>query len=112
MISRPRPFTLVFRVSSSLNPTAPYVYLKNLPILSAAAQSTEPSSLNFRRTLAVMATEYQLKFQGNPNDIPNGHKVEVEVDGIEGGKVLLLKVNGNLKALSPRCTRTSYLLTS
>ena len=56
-----------------------------------------------------MATEYKLKFQDDPNDIPNGHKVEVEVDGIEGAKVLLLKVNGNLRALNPRCTRTSCL---
>ena len=56
-----------------------------------------------------MTTEYKLKFQDDPNDIPNGHKVEVEVDGIEGGKVLLLKVNGNLSALNPKCTRMSSL---
>ncbi|RPB25288.1 hypothetical protein L211DRAFT_783205 [Terfezia boudieri ATCC MYA-4762] len=51
-----------------------------------------------------MTTEFKLKLQDNPNDIPNGHKVEVDVDGIEGGKVLLLKVNGTLRALNPRCT--------
>ncbi|KAF8416501.1 hypothetical protein EV426DRAFT_685898 [Tirmania nivea] len=51
-----------------------------------------------------MATEYRLRLQDDLNDFPNGHKAEVEVDGIEGGKVLLLKINGNLRALNPRCT--------
>jgi len=121
MISRLRPFALpvVTRAGSSLNPAAPYVNVENRPISSIASssllcllpavQSTKPISLNFRRIPATMTTEYKLSFQDDPNDIPNGHKVEVEVDGIEGGKVLLMKVNGNLRALNPRCTRTSFL---
>ena len=54
-----------------------------------------------------MATEYRLKLSEDtaPAAIKNGHKVEVEVEGLEGTKVLLLKVNGDLRALSPRCTR-------
>jgi len=56
-----------------------------------------------------MTTEYKLKFQDDPDDLPNGHKIEAEVDGVEGGKVLLLKVNGKLRALNPRCTRTAVL---
>ena len=52
-----------------------------------------------------MATMHRLKLSGDPSSLQNGHKVEVEVDGIEGAKLLLLKVEGNLRVLSPRCTR-------
>ena len=49
--------------------------------------------------------EYRLKLEEDPAGLPNGHKVEVEVEGLEGSKVLLLKVNDKLRVLSPRCTR-------
>lgn len=50
-----------------------------------------------------MAQEYKLKDLSSI-DLKNGQKQEVEVDGIEGGKVLLAKVNNKVHALSPSCT--------
>ena len=37
-------------------------------------------------------------------DLKNGDKVEAEVDGIEGGKVLLVKLDDKVHALNHRCT--------
>lgn len=50
-----------------------------------------------------MATEYKLKGLTSI-DLKNGQKKEVEVDGIEGGKVLLAKVGDKVHAMSPNCT--------
>lgn len=116
MISRLRPFALVTKFNSILNPAASYIRNRSIssifssPLLgpSAEAQPINPIYFRFktysRRTLATMTTEFKLKLVEDPSSLPNGHKVEVEVDGIEGGKVLLLKVNGKLRALNPRCT--------
>ncbi|KAF8476027.1 hypothetical protein BDZ91DRAFT_818616 [Kalaharituber pfeilii] len=53
-----------------------------------------------------MATQYRLELKEGiePDSIKNGSKAEVGVDGVEGAKVLLLKVNGELRVLNPRCT--------
>lgn len=37
-------------------------------------------------------------------DLKNGDKVEAEVEGIEKGKVLLVKVQDKVHALNPNCT--------
>ena len=37
-------------------------------------------------------------------DLKNGDKIEAEVEGIENGKVLLVKVQGKIHALNPKCT--------
>ncbi|KAF2758760.1 rubredoxin-NAD(+) reductase [Pseudovirgaria hyperparasitica] len=50
-----------------------------------------------------MAKEYKLKGIASI-DLKNGDKIEAEVDGIEGGKVLLAKVQDKVHALSPKCT--------
>ena len=50
-----------------------------------------------------MAQEYKLKDLSSIN-LKNGEKVEAEVEGIEGGKVLLAKINGQVHAMSPNCT--------
>lgn len=50
-----------------------------------------------------MAQEYKLKGISSI-DLQNGQKQEVEVEGIEEGKVLLAKVNGQVHALTPKCT--------
>ena len=50
-----------------------------------------------------MATEYKLKGLSSI-DLKNGQKQEVEVEGIEEGKILLAKVNNEIHALSPKCT--------
>lgn len=50
-----------------------------------------------------MATEFKLKGLTSI-DLNNGQTQEVEVEGVEEGKVLLAKVNGEVHALSPKCT--------
>lgn len=47
--------------------------------------------------------EYKLKIDSIPSK--NGDKVEAETEGLDGGKVLLMRVNGSLRALGPKCTR-------
>ncbi|KAF2812921.1 rubredoxin-NAD(+) reductase [Mytilinidion resinicola] len=50
-----------------------------------------------------MAQEFKLK-DVTSLDLKNGDKKEVEVEGIEGGKVLLVKVKGQVHATSANCT--------
>jgi nitrite reductase/ring-hydroxylating ferredoxin subunit len=50
-----------------------------------------------------MAAEFQLKGLTSL-DLKNGEKREVEVDGVQDGKVLLVKVNGKVHATSANCT--------
>ncbi|KAF1353767.1 hypothetical protein BDV97DRAFT_375665 [Delphinella strobiligena] len=50
-----------------------------------------------------MATEYKLKGLTSI-DLKNGQKQEAEVEGIEGGKVLLAKVKDEIHAMSANCT--------
>ena len=50
-----------------------------------------------------MAQEYKLKGLSNL-DLKPGEKREVEVDGIEEGKVLLCNVGGKVTALGSKCT--------
>lgn len=52
-----------------------------------------------------MAQEYKLKVKDLTSlDLKEGEKREVEVEGIEGGKVLLLNVGGKITALGSKCT--------
>lgn len=55
------------------------------------------------RSLTKHAQEYKLSGISKC-DLNNGEKLEVEVEGIEGGKVLLVKVGDKTHALSPNCT--------
>ncbi|KAF4301752.1 hypothetical protein GTA08_BOTSDO10000 [Botryosphaeria dothidea] len=50
-----------------------------------------------------MAQEFKLKSIGSLN-LKNGDKQEAEIEGIENGKVLLVKVNDRISATSPNCT--------
>lgn len=50
-----------------------------------------------------MATEFKLKGLTSV-DLKNGQLQEVEVEGIEEGKVLLAKVKDEVHALSAKCT--------
>ena len=50
-----------------------------------------------------MATEFKLK-DLKSIDLKNGQKQEVEVEGIEEGKVLLVKLNHKVHCLSSKCT--------
>jgi nitrite reductase/ring-hydroxylating ferredoxin subunit len=57
----------------------------------------------FSTTASVMATEFKLK-DVTSLSLKNGEKKEVEVEGVEGGKVLLLKVQDKVHATSANCT--------
>lgn len=50
-----------------------------------------------------MAQEFKLKGI-TKLDLKNGDKNEVEVEGIEGGKVILVKVADQVHALNANCT--------
>ncbi|KAI7069555.1 rubredoxin-NAD(+) reductase [Hortaea werneckii] len=50
-----------------------------------------------------MATEFKLK-DLKSIDLKNGEKQEAEVDGIEGGKVILVKLDNEVHALNANCT--------
>ncbi|KAF2153132.1 hypothetical protein K461DRAFT_224386 [Myriangium duriaei CBS 260.36] len=50
-----------------------------------------------------MAREFKIKDLSSI-DLKNGQKQEVEVEGIEGGKVLLVKLNDQVHALNSNCT--------
>ncbi|EME46161.1 hypothetical protein DOTSEDRAFT_125938 [Dothistroma septosporum NZE10] len=51
-----------------------------------------------------MATEYKLKGISSLDGLKNGQTKEVEVEGVEEGKVLLAKFKDEVHALSPKCT--------
>ena len=51
----------------------------------------------------MAAQEYKLKGI-SALDLKSGEKREVEVDGIDGGKVLLVKVGDKTHAMSSKCT--------
>lgn len=51
-----------------------------------------------------MAQEYKLKDIASFAEIPPFEKRECEVEGIQDGKVLVVKYDGEVHALSPRCT--------
>jgi nitrite reductase/ring-hydroxylating ferredoxin subunit len=50
-----------------------------------------------------MGEEYKLKGLTSL-DLQAGDKLEVEVEGVEGGKVLLVNVGGKTTALGSKCT--------
>jgi nitrite reductase/ring-hydroxylating ferredoxin subunit len=57
----------------------------------------------FTTTSRIMAQEYKLKGLSSL-DLKPGEKREVEVEGIEEGKVLLCNVGGKTTALGSKCT--------
>lgn len=67
---------------------------------SIRLRSSHQSS--FSSTSYNMA-EYKLKGL-TALTLKNGDKVEAEVEGIEGGKVLLVKLNGKVHAMNANCT--------
>lgn len=55
-------------------------------------------------TLPIMAQEYKLKDISSLSGINNFDKVEAEVEGLQDGKVLLVKYDDKVHAISPKCT--------
>lgn len=82
------------------------VHPSSLSPLTKATRSltTTTSRALFRTSPSRMAQEYKLKDISSLADIKNMDKVESEVEGVEGGKVLVLRFNGQVHAMSPKCT--------
>ncbi len=57
----------------------------------------------FHTIARAMAAEYKIKGLSSL-DLKSGEKREVEVEGIEEGKVLLANSGGKIHALSAKCT--------
>lgn len=67
-----------------------------------------PTTRSFAVSSATMSKEYKLKVE--TVDLKNGQKVEAQVEGFDDAKVLLLKVNDQLRALGANCSRTRHQL--
>ena len=63
-------------------------------------RSAAPSNFS---TISFRMAEFKLK-ELSSLSIKNGEKVEAEVEGIEGGKVLLVKLDDKVHAMSANCT--------
>ena len=71
---------------------------------AAATRFTTSGTKAFSTKMAKgMAQEYKLKGL-QKLDLEPGEKREVEVEGVEEGKVLLMNVNGKHSALGSKCT--------
>ena len=77
-------------------------YLPRLVVPSPPQLLRFPIS-TFTTSAKIMAQEYQIKGLSKL-DLKKGEKREVEVEGIENGKVLLANVNGKTHAMSSKCT--------
>jgi len=71
------------------------------PLLNSTA-SRFPCTPYFSTFSRAMAAEFKLSVPAS--SLKNGGKAEAEVEGIEEGKVLLVKSDGHISALSAKCT--------
>lgn len=74
-------------------------FAKQLPSPTRQYQSRLFSITTFK-----MAQEFKLKDVTGLSDLKDLDKKEAEVEGIEGGKVLLVKLDGKVHALNSNCT--------
>jgi len=96
---RTSPTSLILH-SMYMPPFLPHLLRIAFPNLSKVSKlSTAP----FSATATVMAQEYKIKGLSSL-DLKSGEKREVEVEGIENGKVLLAKVGDKTHAMSANCT--------
>ena len=72
-------------------------------VLRIPPRPTKFSISTFTTLTKNMAQEYQIKGLSKL-DLKSGEKREVEVEGIENGKVLLANLNGKTHAMSSKCT--------
>ncbi|CAG8947373.1 unnamed protein product [Penicillium salamii] len=94
------PRSLSFPASVSAFPSAfPFF---SLPVRQFPGyyRSTSPKYLSTSTTM----TEYKLKDISSLSTLGSLEKIEVDVEGVEEGKVLLVKLDDKVHALSPKCT--------
>jgi hypothetical protein len=100
---------IVSSLATTLPPLNPFMLSPRLFINTGRHlfRQASPRNQQFIQTFAtasrIMAQEYKLKGLSSL-DLKPGEKREVEVDGIEEGKVLLCNVGGNVTALGSKCT--------
>ena len=78
------------------------------PLFSKLPRSTSSITQHFSKpafstTARIMAQEFKLK-DIKSIDLKDGQMQEAEIEGMEGGKVLLLNSQGKIHATSPNCT--------
>ncbi|KFY41465.1 hypothetical protein V494_02977 [Pseudogymnoascus sp. VKM F-4513 (FW-928)] len=72
-------------------------------IVRQAPRASKKPLFTFKAPIRAMATEFKIKNLA-ALDLKPGEKREVEVDGVEDGKVLLLNVGGKTTAVGSNCT--------
>ncbi|OAQ96491.1 hypothetical protein LLEC1_05902 [Akanthomyces lecanii] len=80
---------------------------RSVSVSASSASSLPPRHLvprrHFAHTPAMSAKEYKLKGLTSLSISP-GSKQEIEVEGVENGKVLLVNAGGHIQALGSKCT--------
>jgi nitrite reductase/ring-hydroxylating ferredoxin subunit len=89
--------TLVSRTVAYSSPTLPILYTR------ATVAVTVKSGFFTARSASTMAQEYKLKGLTSVS-LAEGEMREVEVEGVEGAKVLLTNAAGSVQALGANCT--------
>lgn len=84
-------------------PLRPFVLRQAFKPLLRTQYKPSTFKATFGTSSRIMAQEFKLKELTGIN-LKNGQKQECEIEGIENGKVLLAKVNGEVHAMSPNCT--------
>lgn len=84
-------------------PTPPSVITTVLALLARKSFQSYKTPVRFSTLTKSMAQAYKINGLSKL-DLQNGEKREVEVDGIEDGKVLLVKIGNKTHALGPKCT--------
>ena len=102
-IPSPRISSLLLTSSSSSSSSFSYSSIHSI----SSAHSPPFNSIQSKRylsNLSTMSQEYKLKDISSFASLNSLDKIEAEVEGIEDGKVLLIKLEDKVHALSPRCT--------
>ncbi|KAI1389375.1 uncharacterized protein F4822DRAFT_398087 [Hypoxylon trugodes] len=91
--------SFLFLRPSSIIPAFP----KPRPKLNPNSQTSFIASRSITATAVRAMPQFKLKDVSSLS-LPLGEKQEVEVEGIEGAKVLLLNAGGKIQAIGPKCT--------
>jgi nitrite reductase/ring-hydroxylating ferredoxin subunit len=73
------------------------------PAITKLPRTRLPTTKAYTTTSSAMAREFKLK-DISSLDLKAGEKREVEVEGVDGGKVLLCNVGGKVSAVGHKCT--------
>jgi nitrite reductase/ring-hydroxylating ferredoxin subunit len=89
--------------TAASHPFAACVTRPTKPLLFATAACRGLTG-TARAAAFAMAKEFKLKDVGASVDLKPGDKKEVEVEGLEDAKVLLVNAGGTVQAIGPKCT--------